>query len=127
MAPALADNPGISASGRNVLVVEDEYWLAEEARLELNAIGALVVGPAASVEAALELVHSEKIDMALLDIRLQDGLVFPVAQALLDAGIPFVFVTGYDSLIVPEQFSKIRRFTKPADYRAVLQALCDEG
>lgn len=124
MAPALADSNGISASGRNILVVEDEYWLAEEARLELESLGAHVVGPAASLEAALRLVQSETVDLALLDIRVQDEDVFPVAQALLEAGVPFVFVTGYDAFILPEQFRHIRRFTKPADYRTVIQALC---
>jgi DNA-binding LytR/AlgR family response regulator len=115
-------NPPLT--GRNVLIVEDEYLIADEARVEFETKGATVIGPAASVEQALELVKTNRIDAALLDIRLRDDFVFPVAQILLDKKIPFFFVTGYDALITPDQFRSVRRFTKPADYQMIARAIC---
>jgi DNA-binding LytR/AlgR family response regulator len=121
--PPGANGADLPLNGYNILIVEDEYLLADEARAEFEAQGATVVGPAASVEQALQLVKTTKVDAALLDIRLQHDLVFPVAQVLLDKKIPFFFVTGYDALIMPEQFRDVRRFTKPADYRMIARAL----
>ena len=123
MASALRNNgAAFTLSGMSVLVVEDEYLLAEEACQELVARGATVIGPVSNVPDALEVVASTEIDAALLDIRLQGELVFPVAKALLDRGIRFVFVTGYDALIVPDSFRDMPRFMKPVDYRVVAQA-----
>jgi DNA-binding LytR/AlgR family response regulator len=124
--PTGANGAELPLNGRNILIVEDEYLLADEARTEFEAQGATVIGPAASVDQALQLVKTATIHAALLDIRLQRELVFPVAQILLDQEIPFFFVTGYDALITPNQFRAVRRFTKPVDYQIIARALCDE-
>jgi DNA-binding LytR/AlgR family response regulator len=118
-----ANGVDLLLNGRNVLVVEDEYLLAGEACAEFEAQGAIVIGPAANVEQALQLVEANRIDAALLDIRLRDDFVFPVAQLLLDKGVPFFFVTGYDALIIPDQFREVQRFTKPVDYQIIARAL----
>jgi DNA-binding LytR/AlgR family response regulator len=120
-----AQGAKLPLTGRNILIVEDEYLIADEARSEFQTQGANVIGPAASVEQGLRLVETNRIDAGLLDIRLQGNLVFPVAQLLLDSGIPFFFVTGYDAMIMPDQFRELRRFTKPADYQVIAKALSD--
>jgi len=53
---------------RRILVVEDEYFSAEELREALHRLGAEVVGPVPTGEAALALLKSEPIDAAVLDI-----------------------------------------------------------
>lgn len=83
-------------SGRRVLVVEDEMmvaWLLEDMLAEL---GCAVVGPAARVDKALAMIGAEAIDVAVLDVNLNGEMSYPIADALAERGVPFIFVTGYD-------------------------------
>jgi CheY-like chemotaxis protein len=85
-----------SFSGRKVLVVEDEMmvaWLLEDTLAEL---GCAVVGPAAGVKEALAMIDAKAIDVAVLDVNLNGEMSYPVADALVARGVPFVFSTGYD-------------------------------
>ena len=57
---------------RRVLVVEDEFMLADELEMELLDAGALVLGPAGTIEDALDLIRSgQEIDGAILDVSLR--------------------------------------------------------
>lgn len=109
--------------GRNVLVVEDEYFLADETRRVLQSLGAVVVGPVAHVSDALDLLASETVDAAILDVHLGDELVFPVAEKLEEADIPYVFATGYDPSIIPVHFGGFVLSAKPIDLNKIAVAL----
>lgn len=61
----------------------------------LAELGYTVIGPASRVEQALDLLASEEVDGALLDVNLLGARSYPVADALLARSCPFVFVTGY--------------------------------
>jgi CheY-like chemotaxis protein len=87
-------------SRRRVLVVEDNALIALELESTLLDRGVTVVGPFASVAAALPSVGNG-LDGAVLDINLGDEDVFPVADALTDAGIPFLFLTGHSDSKLP--------------------------
>lgn len=80
--------------GVRVLIVEDAVLLALELETGLAEAGAVVIGPAYELEEAIGLLD-QPIDVAVLDANLNGRAVTPVAQALADAGIPFVFATGY--------------------------------
>ncbi|NGM52532.1 PAS domain-containing protein [Caulobacter sp. 602-2] len=80
---------------QRVLVVEDEALVAMELARVLALAGAQVVGPAGDVEEALELIESSLIDRAVLDVNLGGRMVTPVARALAERAIPFVYLTGY--------------------------------
>ena len=62
----------------------------------LDMLGYEAVGPAARVGQALEMIGAEAIDAAVLDVNLHGQLSYPVADALIARGVPFVFATGYD-------------------------------
>ena len=109
--------------GKNVLVVEDEYFLADETRRALQALGANVVGPAANVADALDLLSAEVVDAAILDVHLGDELVFPVAEKLEEDDIPYVFATGYDPSIIPGRFNGFTLSAKPIDLSKIAAAL----
>src|SRR5438309_716085 len=81
--------------GRRFLVVEDEYVIAADLAVCLQALGIEVAGPAASVAEALTLLESDgdRLDGAVLDINLGNERVYPVADVLRGRGIPFVFTT----------------------------------
>lgn len=110
-------------SGRKVLVVEDDYFIAQDTCSMLRNNGAEVLGPVASLEKALAVVASEsEIDAAVLDINLRDARVFPVADALSARGVPFVFATGYDKTVIPDRFAGVRHCEKPIDYNDLMRA-----
>ncbi|MFQ6755700.1 response regulator [Cereibacter sphaeroides] len=108
--------------GRRLLVVEDEYFVAAALSAELTDLGAVVVGPAASVERALALAD-EALDGAILDINLAGPAVFPVAEALAARRVPFIFVTGYDATAIPQAFAHVTRLEKPVDAARVACAI----
>jgi CheY-like chemotaxis protein len=82
--------------GKRILIVEDEFLIAMTASDMLGELGAVIVGPAATVNEALELARAENIDAALLDLNLYGHSSAIVAEALEARGIPIVFATGYE-------------------------------
>jgi CheY-like chemotaxis protein len=110
-------------AGKRILIVEDEYFLADETRRELEQVGAIVVGPTARVEEALSLIANSRVDAAILDVHLGEELVFPVAEELDRKDIPFVFATGYDPAVVPARFSGFTLCEKPTELGNIAQML----
>jgi CheY-like chemotaxis protein len=113
------------AAGLRVLLVEDEIMIALLVEEILAEFGHTVVGPASRIDRALELVASEAIDVAILDVNIDGKEVYPVAEALAARGIPFMFVSGYGTL--PERFRDRPRLTKPFRQRALLELLVELG
>ncbi|WP_208108652.1 hypothetical protein [Cognatilysobacter terrigena] len=121
MNTALLERP--RAPGR-LLVVEDEYFVADEMRRDLEALGASVLGPVGSVASAIALLGDEDaIDGAILDINLAGDTVFPVAAALEARRIPFVFWTAYESWTLPSEFRDRPRLAKPSSAEEALRFL----
>ena len=81
--------------GLRVIVVEDETLVAILLEDMLTELGCDVVGTAHRVNKALDLVERSTPDAAVLDVNIAGDEVYPVAQALADRNIPFVFATGY--------------------------------
>ena len=82
-------------AGFRILVVEDEYYLADEARSILSGMGAEIIGPVPTIQQAnAMLLNNAQIDGALLDVNLRGELVFDLADALQARGVPFAFATG---------------------------------
>ncbi|MEI9431545.1 response regulator [Mesorhizobium sp. Cs1299R1N3] len=109
----------------HVLVVEDEWLIAEDVASDLLAAGYPVVGPVSSVAAALQLVDADKVDVALLDIQLNGETSLPVAEVLLARGTPFAFVTGFGERDVPVPFRNCKFVAKPTSEAAILTAVAD--
>jgi two-component SAPR family response regulator len=108
---------------RRVLVVEDDILIAMDIEQLLVDAGCDVVGPVARVSEALELLNLNNVDAALLDINLGTELVFPVADALDESGIPFVLVSGHTKTPVPNRHCGRPLVTKPYSPRHLLTAL----
>jgi DNA-binding response OmpR family regulator len=109
--------------GMRILVVEDDYYLATDERQMLQSAGADVVGPFGNAEEACRAVVSEELDCALVDINLGSGPCFAVARELRDRGIPFLFTTGYEATVIPDEFQDVERVEKPTSTRAIVVAL----
>lgn len=113
--------------GLRVLVVEDNYVLAESMRWALEGLGCDVVGPVPSSERALELLGSRGADAAILDIDLQGKSSTPVAEHLQRAELPFLFLTGYESSsLLPEALHAYRCLNKPVDPESLARELAAE-
>ena len=110
-------------AGKRVLVVEDDYFIAKSLVRNLRAAGAEVIGAAATVADALDLVRAGPLDGAVLDINLQGEMAFGVADALVARGVPFVFASGYSADVVPERYQSIVRCEKPIDPDVLVEAL----
>lgn len=108
----------------HILVVEDEYMLAEDLREELESAGAFVLGPAPDVDSALALLAVEpQIDGAILDINLSGQASFAVADELLRRKVPFVFTTGYDRHAIPDRYQHLPRCEKPTRIAFIRDAI----
>jgi DNA-binding response OmpR family regulator len=111
-------------TGRRILVVEDEYFLADDLKQMLLQQNAEVIGPAATIKEALRFVSDcQRIDCAVLDVNLGGRSVFPISEALTTRRIPFLFATGHDSSQIPETFTAIPRLEKPLAASALISAL----
>lgn len=111
-------------AGMRILVVEDEYLLADDLREALTQAGAQVLWPVPSVDDAQALIAREAaIDAAVLDINLRGEMVFPVADLLAARGVPFAFATGYDEWALPERFVGAPRVEKPLKGARVMALL----
>ena len=116
--------PNPSLAGRRVLVVEDEYFLADDLTQALVQIGAEVIGPVPTREEALDLLAvAGSIDLAVLDINLEGEAVFPVADILSEQEVPFLFATGYDQASVPARYQHVPCWEKPFDPHTLARAL----
>jgi CheY-like chemotaxis protein len=108
---------GLALKGKRVLVVEDEFFIADEIALLLQQLGAEVVGPISTLEAVLKLLERDgpPLDFAILDIKLRGAEVYPAADILSARGVPFVFSTGYDNKVLPPRFADVGVWSKPVD------------
>ena len=104
-------HPGLA--GKRVLVVEDELLVAMLVEDVLAEAGCVVVGPFARVGDALAAAKSEAVDAALLDVNVAGEMVFPVAHALEERSIPFLFVTGYGQAALPKDRPDWEACAKP--------------
>jgi len=100
-------------AGLRVLVVEDEYMVADYISMVLEDFGCDVVGPVGTIEEALAVVNDGGLDGALLDANLSGDSSAPIAVALRAASVPFVVATGYGALELAESLNRAPRIGKP--------------
>ena len=108
-----------------LLVVEDETLVAMLIEDIVTDAGGVIVGPAGNRDRALELVRSEAFDGALLDVNLGGEPIYPVAEAVAERRIPFVFVTGYGGASLDPRFAGAAAVQKPFGADALIQAIVD--
>jgi DNA-binding NarL/FixJ family response regulator len=106
-----------------VLVAEDETLVSMEIVEALEGADAFAVGPASCLEGALDLIHTRRVDAAILDVELQGKSIYPAADLLTARGVPFVFTTGHDAETLPERFAQVPISAKPAPAVDALSAL----
>jgi CheY-like chemotaxis protein len=106
--------PNQPLAGVRLLLVEDEGLVAMELEDMIGSLGGEVVGPFGRVADALEALRRERVDGAVLDVRLDGDTTFQIADVLSLAANPILFVTGAASSI-PEAYRHVPRLHKPFD------------
>lgn len=112
-------------SGHRIVILEDDYYQAQDCRQLLEAAGAKVIAITATVPDLSALLAEGRIDAVLIDINLGHGLSFDFARELKARGIPFVFLTGYDAAMLPDDLAGSGYLTKPADAARIKAALAN--
>lgn len=111
-------------TGRTVLVVEDDYFLASDTAAALRGAGARVLGPCPTAEAAQHLLEGESPTHAVLDLNLGGGGPrFDFARLLKSRGVPMIFLTGYDQGVIPDDVADVIRLQKPVPFLAIVEAI----
>lgn len=96
-----------------VLVVEDEYLIAEELYDALRAISIDVVGPVGNLQEAHEAVQDTSLDCAVMDINIGGGASFPLIDVLLQRNVSVLLMTGYDQQGLPIRYRSLPILQKP--------------
>jgi transcriptional regulator with GAF, ATPase, and Fis domain len=107
-------NPPLSStSACKILIVEDEYIIANDLELILGEAGYPVIGVADSVAEALTLMDQQKPDIVLLDIYLKGKETgIDLAKQLEELSIPFIYISANDNKSVLEAV----KATQPIGY-----------
>jgi transcriptional regulator with GAF, ATPase, and Fis domain len=96
-----------------ILIVEDEFLIADDLALILGEAGYPVIGIADSVAKALNLMERQRPDMVLLDIYLKGKATgIDLARLLEDENIPFIYISANDNRSVLEEV----KTTRPCGY-----------
>ena len=106
-----------------VLLVEDEGLVAMLMEAMLEDVGCRVAATAARLEQAVTLAAAGDFDLAVLDVNLAGKLSYPVAEALRERGIPFLFATGYGAAGLPAALRDAPVLVKPVEPAALMAAV----
>ena len=109
--------------GVRVLVVEDEYFVAILIEEILESAGCVVRGPIPRLREALDAVDHDDYDAAVLDVNLAGERINPVADALTERNVPFLFVTGYGAHSLPSEYAERPHVCKPFRMAELICAL----
>ena len=92
---------------------QDETLIAVLIEDILASMGCEIVGPIGRLEAALQTAEDGGFDIAILDVTIRGGKVYPVAEELIAQEVPFVLASGYGDWALPPPLREKRRLTKP--------------
>ncbi|MEE4538870.1 MAG: response regulator [Erythrobacter sp.] len=109
---------------QRILVAEDEMIVAFDLCDTVEEAGFEVEGPHAGISSAMLAFQRNKPDLAILDVQLDDGIVYPLAEKLMDENVPIIFHTGrYSADEIAERFPSATALPKPCPPATVMEAV----
>jgi DNA-binding LytR/AlgR family response regulator len=118
-------NESTPLEGRRILVIEDDFLVAQALTAVLEDAGAAVVGPIGWFDEAFDFVqrHRDDFNGAVVDIDLHGVKSYAIADALAEFNIGFVFATGYGLHAVHSDYQHYPRCEKPFNVNLLIQVL----
>ena len=107
--------------GRKILVVEDNFLVADHLSRVLREAGWTVLGPAPNAEWALPLARQDDLSGAVLDVRVAGGTSLAIAVELNARRVPYLVVTGYDPRGIPREMGNAPFMSKPIDAQVLVR------
>lgn len=100
-------------AGRRILLVEDESLVCVLTE-DILAEAGCNIELAMRLDSGLQIAQDANLDAAILDINLGQGTTsYPIAQALAQRGVPFLFVSGYGADGLDARWRHIPVLQKP--------------
>ena len=96
-----------------MLVLEDDFLISSDLAEMIENSRCAVIGPACTLQQALELDAVSPADAGIFDISINGQITFELPQLFRQSGRPFVFLTGYDRTAIPEEFRDVPVVEKP--------------
>ena len=116
-----------SLEGTKVLVIEDEFFIADDLRRALTKAGAQVVGPYSDLTRAEEAIAAGGFDCCILDLNLNGESGARLADRLIELNVPYALATGYGGEAVPGRLRDVPRVEKPFDPAAIVGVVARLG
>lgn len=111
-------------AGLRVLLVEDSWHAAQAMQDVLEAWGIEVVGPFASSADAKKCVKIDAPPIAIVDLRLADGLAYSLIELLNEKSVSVIIASGYaDAMALKDQVAAVLQ--KPFATAALQSALTE--
>ncbi len=105
-----------------ILLVEDEALLKLPIEEALTERGFACLY-ASTLDGAREILKTEQVSAAILDVNIRGTAVFSVAREVKAQGAPCVFTTGYSDAAIPPEFADAPYFKKPYNVDHVINAV----
>lgn len=98
----------------SILIVENEFIIAEKLSSDLTGAGYQIIGIATSGNEAVELVAKFSPDLIIMDIKLEGELdgIDTVALINKNYSVPVIYLTGFTE----QNLFTRAKFTRPASY-----------
>lgn len=107
-----------------ILVAEDESIIALDLCDTVKEAGYSVEGPHADVNSAMLACQKGTPDIAILDVELDDGTVYPLAERLVKEDIPIIFHSGRRSTEeMKARFPGVPTLSKPCPPKEMIEAV----
>lgn len=122
---AFRSGANLKGNDLNILIVEDEPFIALDIEAVVQALQHTVVGVADTKSAALELARGADCDGALIDIRLRDGFTGPEIGVVFrqELKIPFAFLTGNAEQLPSDRCGAVAVIQKPFTQAQIADAI----
>jgi DNA-binding response OmpR family regulator len=87
--------------GVRVLIVEDSWYIAKAVESVLEDVGMVIAGATATASVAERFARKRAPKVAVVDVKLRDGMAFGLIDLLHDLGVRVVVVSGFTAFSTP--------------------------
>jgi DNA-binding response OmpR family regulator len=110
--------------GLRVLIAEDSWLIAKAVQKFLEDVGIVIEGVVADAIGADTLACERAPELAVIDLKLRDGMAFDLIDRLHDLGINVVVISGFSTFSAPITKASVV-LQKPFGGDELVAALCD--